>query len=153
MNGRISRKTLYSKEMTSVIPLTCQWFYVLADRCKLFSHWVHSVIKSGFIIGNVRNAVYFGLICFLSPFAVIIFICRKYEGGSRGRDGGHWWPNGWYTVTDCSKSGECCMLGRSADAGLTANKIFKARHCYHGFGVMSQTQTTGKDKKFVPWVQ
>lgn len=57
-----------------------------------FMFWligVNSVIKSGFIIGNVRNAVYFGLICFLSPFAVIIFICRKYEGGSRGRDGGH----------------------------------------------------------------
>lgn len=44
------------------------------------------------------------------------------------------------------------MLGGSPDAGLTANKIFKLKHCYLGFGVLSQAQATGKDNKFVPEV-
>lgn len=38
-------------------------------------------------------------------------------------------------------SGECCMLVSSADAGLTANKIFKSRHRYHGSDVTSQKHT------------
>lgn len=41
------------------------------------------------------------------------------------------------------------MLGSSADARLTANKIFKSRHCYHGCDVMSQKQTMGEDRKCV----
>lgn len=43
--------------------------------------------------------------------------------------------------------GECCTLGRSADAGLTANEKFKSRHCYHRFDETSQRNTNGKDKQ------
>lgn len=37
--------------------------------------------------------------------------------------------------------GECCMLGKSADAGLTLDKIFKSRHCYHGSDVCNVSET------------
>lgn len=49
--------------------------------------------------------------------------------------------------------GECCMSGRSADAGLTANKIFKSRQRYHGSDVPSQNQTMGEEKKCITEVQ
>lgn len=42
--------------------------------------------------------------------------------------------------------GECYALGRSADAGLTANEIFKSRHCYHRFDETTQRNTIGKKK-------
>lgn len=49
--------------------------------------------------------------------------------------------------------GEGCMSGRSADAGLTANKIFTSRRCYHGPDVLSQERTTGEGKNCITKVQ
>lgn len=62
--------------------------------------------------------------------ALMMPICRTCEkGGAEGEVVEHFSLH-WLMHSDRLSAirGECCMLGRSADAGLTVNEIFKSRH-------------------------